>query len=107
MDLPSKEEPSSMSTPSCTAEERAWLLVYSNRIYGKQLSRVFHDQFPSGCKDRNVLYHAYNVKSCDAAVKSQLLNLAKTMPWYVFLKSKVPLLSLVISLEQVWGGFTL
>ena len=101
MDTPSEKEPSSMSTPQCTAEERAWLLVYSKRIYRKQLSIAFHDQFPSGRTDRNVLRHAYYVSSCDAAVKSQLLDLAKTMPWYVSLESKDPLLSLVMSLEQV------
>ena len=107
MDMPSKKVPSSMSTPTCTAEERAWLLVYSKRIYKKTLSTAFRDQFPSGRKDRNVLYHAYNVNSCDAAVKSQLLDLAKTMPWYVSLESKVPLLGLVMSLERVWEAFTL
>ena len=77
-----------MSTPDCTAEERAWLLVYSKRIYRQSLSGAFHDQFPSGRKDRNVLRHASHVNSCDAAVKSQLLDLAKIMPWYVSLESK-------------------
>ena len=96
-----------MSTPQCTAEERAWLLVFSKRIYGPSLSRAFYDQFPSGCKDRKVSGHAYNVNSCDAAVKSQLLDLAKTMPWYVSLESKVPLPSLVMSLEHVWEAFAL
>ena len=94
-----------MSTRDCTAEERAWLLVYSKRIYGKSLCRAFNDQFSSGRQDWNVLSHASNVKSCDAAVQSQLLDLAKTMPWYVSLESKVPLLSLVMSLETGLGSF--
>ena len=107
MDTPSKKEPSSMSTPDCTAEERAWLLVYSKPIYKKTLSTAFHDQFHSGRANQNINYHAYLVNACDAAVKSQLLDLAKTMPWYVSLESQVPLPSLVMSLEQVWKDFAL
>ena len=90
-----------MSTPNCTAEERAWLLVYTERILHKRLlSRAFNKQFASERSDQSVNCHAQRVKSCDAIIKSQLLGLAKSMPWYVFSESTVPLLSLVMSLEQ-------
>ena len=89
-----------MSTADCTAEERAWLLVYTNRISQKKvLCQAFNKQFASKRRQMIVKRLANNVKTCDAAVKTQLLELAKTMPWYVSLESKVPLRSLVISLE--------
>ena len=108
MNKSSRKTRSSISTAKCTAEERAWLLVYTNRISQKKiLSHAFNKQFASKRRGTTVQRLANNVKSCDAAVKSQLLDLAKTMPWYVSLESKVPLRSLVISLEQVWGAFVL
>lgn len=82
IDMPSEQDPWSMSTPNCPGEERAWLLVYLERIgYGKQLSRAFNKQFASERSNRSVLYHARDVKSCDTVVKSQLLDLAKSLPW--------------------------
>lgn len=98
--MPSEQDLSSMSTPNCTAEERAWLLVYTERILHKRLlCRAFNNQFALGRSYKSVLIHAYFVKSCNAVVKSRLLGLAKSMPWYAFSKSTVSLLSLVMSLE--------
>ena len=100
MNKPGRKSQSSMSTAKCTAEERAWLLVYTNRISQKKaLCRAFNKQFASKRRNTDVQRLANNVKTCDAAVKTQLLDLAKTMPWYVSLESKVPHRSLVISLE--------
>ena len=55
MDMPSEQDSSSMSTPNCTAEERAWLLVYTERIgYGKPLSCASNKQFASERSDQSV-----------------------------------------------------
>lgn len=71
-----------LSTPHCSAEARAWLLIYQDRIgWGKPLIKAFCIQFPE-CDKYHVLVHAANVRDCDREVQSQLLDLAKQCLWY-------------------------
>lgn len=71
-----------LSTPHCSAEARAWLHIYLNRIgWGKPLIEAFSNQFPE-CDKHHVLVHAANVRDCDREVQSQLLDHAKQYSWY-------------------------
>ena len=71
-----------LSTRRCPAEVRAWLLIYQKRFgQGKPLIEAFNRQFP-GREDHHLQYHAARVRDCDAAVQSQLLDLAKGFSWY-------------------------
>lgn len=71
-----------LSTPHCSAEARAWLLIYQNRIgWGKPLIKAFGNQFPE-CDKHHALVHAANVRDCNREVQSQLLDYAMQFSWY-------------------------
>ncbi|CAF9937427.1 MAG: hypothetical protein ALECFALPRED_007247 [Alectoria fallacina] len=71
-----------LGTPKCPAEERAWLLVYQNRLTGSYLTEAFNKQFPPARSHKVVSRHATRVRNCTDVVRLQLQNLAEQFPWY-------------------------
>ena len=68
-----------LSTPQCSAEERAWLLIHQARMRGKKsLVEAFNNQFPAR-ESADILRHAASVRD-DHKVHSQLQNLARQFP---------------------------
>ena len=80
---PMASSSNNLGTPRCPAEQRAWLLVFQNRLgTTKRLSEAFKKQFPNR-EHSQVIRHANSVRDCKSETQSQLLELAKQCPWYV------------------------
>lgn len=71
-----------LGTPKCSAEERAWLLVYQKRLTGLYLTEAFNKQFPPARSHRVVSRHVTCIRNCTDVVRLQLQNLAEQFPWY-------------------------
>lgn len=70
-----------LSTPRWPAEQRAWLLIYRKRLFGKHLTNAFNRQFPERAP-RVIIFHAAILRECKDDVQSQLQDLARQFAWY-------------------------